>query len=75
MEYIEYLGPIDERQFKIKINIQYLVNCELYRPDIQRLIDYERVTQIIDYQKSMIISKNCIKIINGLTVIKFLSDV
>jgi hypothetical protein len=28
------------------------VNCELYRPDIQRLIDYQRVTELIEYQKA-----------------------
>ena len=68
MEYIEYLGPIDERQFKIKINIQYLVNCELYRPDIQRLIDYERVTQIIEYQKNYFSKNDTFLFIGDITV-------
>jgi hypothetical protein len=49
---MEVLGAIDDRQSKIKISIQELVTCELYRPDIQRLIDYERVAQIIHYQKA-----------------------
>jgi hypothetical protein len=47
----ELLGYIDTRQYKVRVSLQSLVECELFRPDIQRLIDYERVAEIIQFQK------------------------
>ena len=47
----ELLGDLDEKQYYMKMTIKSLVSCELYRPDIQRLIDYERVATIINFQR------------------------
>ena len=62
------LGAIDDRQSKIKISIHDLVNCELYRPDIQRLIDNERVSQIIQYQKTHYLKQGTLFFISDIVI-------
>ncbi len=54
---------IDDRQYKYIITINELLDSDIIRPDIQRLIDYNRVEKIINYQKEYYnINKNFILI-------------
>lgn len=64
----QFLGEVDARQCKVKITLKALIKCELYRADIQRLIDVSRVRDIVSSQLDYASKHDSFLFIGDLTI-------
>jgi hypothetical protein len=65
------LGSVDERQTRIAVSIKGLVECDLLKPDIQRLIDEDRVQEIVAYQEEYFKKHQSLFFIGDVTMVDF----